>query len=209
MVSFPVDRSLDGQRHTSSSKDSWPKKKFFFLIYFWNNFPSLRRYLVSFPYQSYFFFIFFTSSWSFCTDEMQRKLLINRKDAFNCPLCWFPEPQDYPSSALSQVKEKVTKQPVSPFSSSAYKKVFENKTKWRQVPPIYFEAEDMARKETSCFFCWDWQKTKNTAKRWQSSACAADTVEVVLPCLNRTWITSCPSVYLATEQTFPLLFRPV
>lgn len=96
--------------------------------------------------------------------KLQRKWLINRNNAFNCPLCSFPEPQDYPFSASSQVKEKVTKQPLSPFSSSVYKKVFENKTKWRQVPPIYFEAEDMARKENSCFFCWDWQKTKKYSK---------------------------------------------
>lgn len=79
--------------------------------------------------------------------KLQRKWLLNRKESFNCSLCWFPEAQDYQS--------------FSAFSSSAYMKVFENKIKRRQVSPIYFEADCMAGKEPSCFFRWDWQKTKN------------------------------------------------
>lgn len=200
MVSSPIDWSFDGQGHTSSSQDGWLKNKFFSWSIPGIIFLLCRRFLASFPYQSTL--TFFISSWSFCSvlTKLQRKWLINRKAAFNCPLYQFPESQDYPFSALSQVKEKVTKTHSHPSVALHIIKFLKSRPNggeylhfilrlkiWQGKSPPVSSAETGKRPK---YYGIPWA----TAKCQQSCTCAADTVAVVSPCLNKARITSRPSV---------------
>lgn len=171
---------IDGQRHISSSQDGWLKKNFFSWSISGIIFLLCRRLLAFFPYNPGVFLFLLEAS---ILMKLQRKWLIKRKEAFNCPLCWFPESRDYLFSALSWVKQKVTKSRSHPSVARHIRKCLKIRPNggeylfwgWRygKERALLFLLPRLAKKKVYYGIPWA------TARcRW-SSICAADTVEVV------------------------------